>query len=68
MTFTGPRRPSMEDIISLSRVRYRSRFSALYLIYLHLSDYMNAQYYTEISLGTPPQSVSLIVVEIKERF
>jgi hypothetical protein len=28
---------------------------------------MNAQYYTEISLGTPPQSVSPILVEIKKR-
>jgi hypothetical protein len=29
---------------------------------------MNAQYYTEISLGTPPQSVSPILVETKKRF
>jgi hypothetical protein len=25
------------------------------------SDYMNAQYYTEISLGTPPQIVRLML-------
>ena len=32
--------------------------------YICTSDFMNAQYYTEISLGTPPQNVSLIIVGI----
>lgn len=35
--------------------------SLFYNTFILLADFMNAQYYTEISLGTPPQNFKVIL-------
>jgi hypothetical protein len=34
------------------------------MTHVHGLDFMNAQYYTEITLGNPPQTVSLLMLEV----